>query len=73
VRVVALGELDEIPVGERGLLWRPLRHALGIEAFGINAEHLERSVADDPRLRRHAQADPDLAAIRSDPRFPRAA
>lgn len=37
MRVVSLAELDAIPVGERGLLWRPLRHTLGIEAFGINA------------------------------------
>jgi tetratricopeptide (TPR) repeat protein len=37
VRVARLTEIQSIPVGERGLLWKPLRHALGIEAFGINA------------------------------------
>jgi hypothetical protein len=35
--VVQLAELDRIPVGEHGLLWRPVRRRLGIEAFGVNA------------------------------------
>lgn len=35
--VVALDELDRIPVGEHGLMWRPVRRRLGIEAFGVNA------------------------------------
>jgi tetratricopeptide (TPR) repeat protein len=32
-----LDELDRIPVGEHGLLWRPVRRRLGIESLGINA------------------------------------
>ena len=35
--VVNLSELETFPVGETGLLWHPIRSALGIEAFGINA------------------------------------
>ena len=35
--VVNLSELESFPVGERGLLWHPIRLRLGIEAFGINA------------------------------------
>ncbi len=35
--VVNLSELESFPVGERGLLWHPIRSRLGIEAFGVNA------------------------------------
>ena len=35
--VTHLSELESLPVGERGLLWHPIRSRLGIEAFGINA------------------------------------
>ena len=35
--VVNLSELESLPVGERGLLWHPIRSRLGIEAFGTNA------------------------------------
>jgi tetratricopeptide (TPR) repeat protein len=35
--VAHLDELDRIAVGEHGLLWRPVRRRLGIEAFGVNA------------------------------------
>jgi tetratricopeptide (TPR) repeat protein len=35
--VVRLDELDRIPVGKHGLLWRPVRRRLGVEAFGVNA------------------------------------
>ena len=35
--VTHLDELDRIGVGEHGLLWRPVRRKLGIEAFGVNA------------------------------------
>jgi tetratricopeptide (TPR) repeat protein len=35
--IARLDELDRIPVGEHGLMWRPVRRRLGIEAFGINA------------------------------------
>jgi hypothetical protein len=34
---VRLDELDRVPIGEHGLLWRPVRRRLGIEAFGVNA------------------------------------
>jgi tetratricopeptide (TPR) repeat protein len=35
--VTRIDELDRIPVGAHGLLWRPIRRLLGIEAFGVNA------------------------------------
>ena len=35
--VTHLDELDRIPVGEDGLVWRPVRRKLGIESLGINA------------------------------------
>ncbi|TMK73701.1 MAG: tetratricopeptide repeat protein [Actinobacteria bacterium] len=35
--VTRLDELDRIPVGERGLEWRPIRRRFGLEAFGMNA------------------------------------
>jgi mannose-6-phosphate isomerase-like protein (cupin superfamily) len=35
--VVRVDELESIPVGERGLQWRPIRLRLGIRAFGTNA------------------------------------
>jgi tetratricopeptide (TPR) repeat protein len=37
MKVVRLGEIESHPVGKAGLLWKPLRHTLGVEAFGINA------------------------------------
>jgi tetratricopeptide (TPR) repeat protein len=37
MKVVRLDELEGHAVGKDGLLWKPLRHALGVEAFGINA------------------------------------
>jgi tetratricopeptide (TPR) repeat protein len=37
MRTVRLAEIESIPVGESGLRWKPLRHTLGIEAFGVNA------------------------------------
>jgi len=35
--VARLDDLDRIPVGERGLEWRPIRRRFGLEAFGMNA------------------------------------
>jgi hypothetical protein len=38
MRVARLGDIEGIPVpGQNGLVWTPVRNALGIEAFGINA------------------------------------
>jgi tetratricopeptide (TPR) repeat protein len=37
VKVVHLSKLEGHPVGKGGLIWKPLRHTLGIEAFGTNA------------------------------------
>jgi len=35
--VVHLDELERLPVDDEGLLWRPLRRRIGLEAFGSNA------------------------------------
>jgi hypothetical protein len=41
--IARLDELDRIPVGAHGLLWRPVRRRLGIEAFGVNAYTAEEA------------------------------
>src|SRR3954452_12793170 len=35
--ITRIDDLDRVPVGGHGLLWRPVRRRLGIEAFGVNA------------------------------------
>ena len=37
MNVVHIDELESIPVGDRGLKWRPIRIRFGIRAFGTNA------------------------------------
>lgn len=37
MNIVHIDELESIPVGDRGLMWRPLRSRFGIRAFGTNA------------------------------------
>jgi mannose-6-phosphate isomerase-like protein (cupin superfamily) len=37
VNILHIDELETIPVGERGLQWRPIRSRFGIRAFGTNA------------------------------------
>jgi hypothetical protein len=41
--VTRLDELDRIPIGRHGLLWRPIRRRLGIEGFGVNAYTAEEA------------------------------
>src|SRR5215204_3048964 len=36
-RTLNISELEPIPVVEGTLLWHPLRHALGVTGFGVNA------------------------------------
>ena len=57
--VAHIDDLDRFPVDDEGLLWRPVRHKLGITAFGTNAytaekghervveEHYERDGAEE--------------------------
>jgi tetratricopeptide (TPR) repeat protein len=40
--VVHIDELDRVPVGDRGLEWRPVRRRFGLSAFGMNAYSSER-------------------------------
>jgi len=37
MNIVHIDELESIQVGDRGLMWRPLRSRFGIRAFGTNA------------------------------------
>ena len=37
MNIVHIDELELIPVGDRGLQWRPVRSRFGISAFGTNA------------------------------------
>ena len=43
MKVVHLAEIEGHSVGKDGLLWKPLRHTLGVEAFGINAYTAEKA------------------------------
>lgn len=43
MKVVHLAEIEGHTVGKDGLLWKPLRHTLGVEAFGINAYTAEHA------------------------------
>src|SRR3954453_299597 len=36
-RVIRIDDVDSLPVLEGELQWHPLRHTLGIRAFGMNA------------------------------------
>jgi len=58
MNIVHIDELELIPVGDRGLQWRPIRMRFGIRAFGTNAytadvgkevveEHTEGSVGHE--------------------------
>jgi quercetin dioxygenase-like cupin family protein len=58
VNIVHIDELESIPVGDRGLHWRPIRSRFGIRAFGTNAytaevgdeiveEHTEQSLGHE--------------------------
>lgn len=58
MNLVHIDDLELIPVGERGLQWRPIRMRFGIKAFGANAytadvgnevveEHTEKSLGHE--------------------------
>jgi quercetin dioxygenase-like cupin family protein len=53
--VAHLDELERFPVDEEGLVWRPVRRRLGIEAFGCNAYTAEK--AGDRVVERHSEQD----------------
>jgi mannose-6-phosphate isomerase-like protein (cupin superfamily) len=36
-RTLSISDLDPVPALDGALLWHPLRHALGVTAFGVNA------------------------------------
>jgi tetratricopeptide (TPR) repeat protein len=41
VKRVHLDEIESLPALDGALEWKPVRHTLGIDAFGINAYHAE--------------------------------
>jgi mannose-6-phosphate isomerase-like protein (cupin superfamily) len=53
--VVHLDELERLPVDDEGLLWRPLRRRIGLEAFGSNAWTAAK--ADDRVVEEHEEKD----------------
>jgi quercetin dioxygenase-like cupin family protein len=53
--VAHLDELDRFPVDDEGLVWRPVRRRLGIEAFGCNAWMAEK--AGDRVVEEHSEQD----------------
>ncbi len=55
-KAVHLDDVETLSFGdERGVPdWKPLRHALGVGAFGVNAWVAER--AGDPAIERHDEA-----------------
>jgi quercetin dioxygenase-like cupin family protein len=53
--VAQLDELDRFPVDDEGLVWRPVRRRLGVEAFGCNAYTAAK--AGDRVVERHSEQD----------------
>lgn len=53
MNIVHIDELESIPVGERGLKWRPIRSRFGIRAFGTNAYTAE---AGDEIVEEHTES-----------------
>jgi quercetin dioxygenase-like cupin family protein len=53
--VAHLDELDRFPVDDEGLVWRPLRRRLGVQAFGCNAYTAEQ--AGDHVVEEHSEQD----------------
>ena len=59
--IAGLDDVERLPVN--GLAWRPIRHALGVTAFGINGytaltvgdELIERHAEDSPGSGRHEE------------------
>ena len=53
--VARLDELDRFPVDDEGLVWRPVRRRLGVQAFGCNAYTAEQ--AGDRVVEEHSESD----------------
>lgn len=52
---VHLDDLERLPVDDEGLVWRPVRRRLGIEAFGCNAYTAAK--AGDRIVEEHSEKD----------------
>jgi quercetin dioxygenase-like cupin family protein len=53
--VARLDDLDRFPVDDEGLVWRPVRRRLGIQAFGCNAYTAAK--AGDRVVEEHSEQD----------------
>jgi quercetin dioxygenase-like cupin family protein len=53
--VTRLDELERLPVDDEGLVWRPVRRRLGVQAFGTNA--YTGAAAGDRVVEEHAERD----------------
>jgi hypothetical protein len=52
--VASIDELERFPVGEHGLVWRPVRRRFDVRAFGVNAWSADR--AGDEVVEHHTEA-----------------
>ncbi|MGB2952229.1 MAG: tetratricopeptide repeat protein [Gaiellaceae bacterium] len=65
---VHVDEIESLPVLEGQLQWKPVRHTLGVDAFGINAYHADE--VGDLVVEEHADPHQELyAVIRGRARF----
>jgi tetratricopeptide (TPR) repeat protein len=61
VKRVHIDEIESLPVLDGELQWKPIRHTLGVDAFGINAYHAAR--AGDLVVEEHADPHEELYAV----------
>jgi tetratricopeptide (TPR) repeat protein len=61
VKRVHIDEIESLPALDGELEWRPVRHVLGINAFGINAYHGERE--GDLVVEEHADPHQELYLV----------
>lgn len=58
MKKVHVDEIESLPITWLGLEWKPVRHALDITAFGINAYHGENE--GDLVVEEHADRHQEL-------------
>ena len=61
MRRVHVDEVESLPLAHLGLQWKPVRHALDVSAFGINAYHAPN--AGDPVVEEHADEHQELYLV----------
>jgi tetratricopeptide (TPR) repeat protein len=61
MKKVHVDEIETLPLPWLGLAWKPVRHTLGISAFGINAYHGEKE--GDLVVEEHADRHQELYVV----------